>query len=149
MARTRLGYLRCMKVTDATIGRALRRIRKSAGLNQIALGATIGMSSAGMSKIESGDRVPSFRILVAWLQACGHELHVVPAGSPGPESVDVSHLDEDARRSVATLARTIGDMDTLERAILTAPLRVLENTISSGGGRDTDTFVKSDETKTG
>lgn len=151
MASGEVGYRYTMKVTKTGLGRALRKIRKSAGLSQIALGETIGLTSAGMSKIESGTRDPSLRVLTAWLDACHCELHLVPGGSAEIDSVDadrlqsvdVSHLDAEARSSVATMARLIGEVEPLQRAMLVAPLQVLNDAPRLSVPDSADTIVKS------
>ena len=56
----------------AAFGEQLRILREDAGFTtQPALGARIGYGQDAVSKVETGDRVPTDTMYVAWLEACG------------------------------------------------------------------------------
>src|SRR5215472_1006291 len=70
----------------AFLGEELRRARVAAGFSsQDALAAKLGFERTVIGKAETGDRVPTAEVLIAWCQAC--------------------NLDEDLYRRLAVLAR--------------------------------------------
>jgi transcriptional regulator with XRE-family HTH domain len=57
------------------LGRALRRLRETCGLTQVALAERVGIRSQFVSEVERGNRAPLWLTLRAWLSACGATLH--------------------------------------------------------------------------
>jgi transcriptional regulator with XRE-family HTH domain len=101
-----------MILLQSTMASLLRAIRKDAGFTQIELGAILGLTSGGMSHIESGKRETTTKVLLAWIAACKHELRVVRPDRE-PPVLDVSRLSEHDRHLFAAMVdrwETLGDL---------------------------------------
>jgi transcriptional regulator with XRE-family HTH domain len=61
----------------AALGRALRALRRAAGLTQEQAGATIGIGATFISQIENGHRGMRWHTLLAFLAAYGADLHAL------------------------------------------------------------------------
>lgn len=114
-----------MILSVTSLGPLLREIRQQKGLTQLALGATIGLTSAGMSKLESGARETTTRILFAWVAACDYVLELRPSRGDGGSVLDLSELSEADRALVADFADGVTKMDELQKEMWRAQLSVL------------------------
>lgn len=56
---------------STSFGALLRTTRESQGLNQTELAQKAGLTPAGVSQLESGDRLPAFNTIVRLAQALG------------------------------------------------------------------------------
>ena len=74
----------------------LRRARRTAGLTQRALAATLGVAQPSIARIESGAVTPRVDTLDRMLSACGVQLSVSVARAP---SLDTSAIDAILRLS--------------------------------------------------
>ena len=61
----------------AELGRALRELRRRAGLTQVEVGKIIGIRSTFVSLIERGERGMRWHTLRALLRAYGADLHAL------------------------------------------------------------------------
>lgn len=59
------------------LGRALRALRRSAGLTQVDAAARIGVRDTFVSQIENGHRGMRWHTLLAFLAAYGADLHAL------------------------------------------------------------------------
>jgi transcriptional regulator with XRE-family HTH domain len=59
----------------AALGRALRELRRSAGLTQVEAAELVGIRSTFVSLIERGQRGMRWHTLLAFLRAYGTDLH--------------------------------------------------------------------------
>lgn len=59
----------------AALGRALRRLRREAGLTQVEVAEIVGIRSTFVSLIERGERGMRWHVLQAFLRAYGADLH--------------------------------------------------------------------------
>lgn len=64
----------------------LRRARWRYGLSQADLGSVIGLTDGHINKLETGDRLATWPILVPWIQSLGFDVILVPSGLP-PQTV--------------------------------------------------------------
>jgi transcriptional regulator with XRE-family HTH domain len=103
------------------IGRRLAELREAAGVSQHALATSIGVTSQFVSRLESGERAPSLKVI----EAIATRLKVDPAdlmrtdpgtGSGNPKlSLSIVHLvgaarrlDDEDLKLVLALARRLG-----------------------------------------
>tara|TARA_R100000935_G_C2838899_1_gene169843 strand:+ start:3776 stop:4330 length:555 start_codon:yes stop_codon:yes gene_type:complete len=77
-----LGYSREAFDQYAALVDVLRRRRMALGLDQMDLGAVMGMADGYVNKLESFARIASPSTLLLWLQAVGLELTGCPAALP-------------------------------------------------------------------
>jgi len=129
------------------MGRVLRMLRRPLKLTQAEFGRIVGLTGPGVSKIESGDRDTSTKVLFAWMDATGHSL--VVESDDDKTTVDVSHLDERNRELVAALAQRIGDLDPMNHRLLEAQIDVLRATVPSGNSNGCHGDVKAARKKSG
>lgn len=74
------------KVTDTGwIGRRARSLRTAHGLTVADLAPRVGLSTAQLSRIESGDRQPSVGALISLARALGTTLSELVADEPAPD----------------------------------------------------------------
>jgi transcriptional regulator with XRE-family HTH domain len=60
----------------ANLGLVLRRLREEAGLSQPQLADMLGVGKSQVSKVERNRGLPSIEVMMAWVTACGHSLHM-------------------------------------------------------------------------
>lgn len=61
----------------AALGRALRQLRRAAGLTQVQAAEMVGIRSTFVSLIERGERGMRWHTLLAFLRAYGADLHAL------------------------------------------------------------------------
>ena len=104
-----------------TIGRKLRLLRAETGLNQAQFAAAIGLTQAGVSKIEGGSRMPSRATIDAWLAACGKTMEIagLPDLSDGERMIlaAVAPVSPDDLFLVAEALRGLAVVEGADRAM--------------------------------
>jgi transcriptional regulator with XRE-family HTH domain len=70
-------------MNDTSVGRAVQRARKRAGMTQHQLAHAVGMPQPSIARIERGSVIPRTATLIAILKATGHQLTVEPIASGG------------------------------------------------------------------
>ena len=128
-----------MIMTPQNLGQLLRRIRQEKGLTQLALGASIGLTSAGMSKLEAGARETTSRILFAWVAACDYVVELRPRHQERGMVLDLSELTAADRALVAEFADGVTKLDELQKELWRAQMVVLRRVSPS----DRQELVKS------
>lgn len=99
------------------LGAALARARRARGLSQAALGRTLGLAQASVSKMESGAASVSVPLLVRWAAVLSVEPWVVLAEAAG------SAQQATIVRAVADMAREEPRAWTTMKLLLTRPVR--------------------------
>jgi len=137
-----------MKLTKTTLGPVLRRLRKMAGLTQVQLGKIVGLSSGGMSKLETGERDTTTKVLLTWVEVCGHELEV-SGTKPDGSRLDVSHLSASDRDLAAVFVDRLADLEPVQKALLVAQIEVLRGLVPTDDSNGCQEDVKTGRRKTG
>lgn len=60
------------------IAKSLEDLRRRKGLSQTALASRLNISTAQVSRIESGKRDPSVIIMIQWIEVCEGSLSILP-----------------------------------------------------------------------
>jgi transcriptional regulator with XRE-family HTH domain len=124
-----------MILSPSTMGAVLREIRKKAGLTQQTLGTIVGLTGLGaMSNVELGKRETTTRVLLAWADACGFDVLVLPRDRP--PAVELADLDPLDQRLFATLLARWADMPAGERNLIRAQLEYVRSVSPSGCQED-------------
>jgi transcriptional regulator with XRE-family HTH domain len=89
-----------------TLGPTLRAMRERAGLSQVALAAKMGMTSATISRAESGANIPPIPTIEAWASVCGRSLTLVEADL-SPEAHEAADILEAATPEDRALFLTV------------------------------------------
>ncbi len=72
------------------LGRALRELRETAGMTQVAAGEAVGLRSQFISEVERGTRGVKWHTLLGLLRAYGADLHNLANAFDGSRSASSS-----------------------------------------------------------
>ena len=71
------------------LGLRMRDLRLRAGVSQRELGRRLGVDGSHITRLENGQRSPSYGLLVRWAAACGAEASVIPERADLDKALDV------------------------------------------------------------
>lgn len=112
-----------------SIGKKLRALRVSLGLTQGQFAPLVGLSQAGVSKIESGARMPSRAATETWLAVCGKTMEIagIPDLSEGEREVmsAIADVEPDDLFLLAEAIRGLAVVTGADRAMARQTLQWL------------------------
>lgn len=111
--------------TNDALRLQLRRAREAAGLSQDALAVRLGISSAQVSRIETGARGTTLAVAQRWLEECGFAVESVSVGEPEAARIlalAVATLDE---AQLEAAGRVIRAWSALPTHIVSAILQLI------------------------
>jgi transcriptional regulator with XRE-family HTH domain len=107
----------------------LHEARTAAGLTQKELARRLKISTAQVSRIESGERNTTPDLVARWLQECGYQLDVVALGTTG-RSADLAAAlaasDDDGAEAATLLLRLWPLLTAREKRLIMAELAVYQ-----------------------
>ena len=128
-----------------TIGQKLRALRVGTGRTQEQFADLVGLTQTGVSKIESGSRMPSRSTVDAWLAVCGKTMEIagISTLSEGEREVmaAISGVEPDDLFLLAEAIRGLAVVKGADRAMARQTLQWLADRAPSPVGGDESPLV--------